>query len=130
MQEWLPIGAVAERTGVAASALRYYEREGLVTSERSDGGQRRYPREVLRRGAFIRTAQRVGLSLDEIRAAIAFSSRRGRDRLSRMGRALRLEVSTGRPVPTEQERTLLTAGEGCAGEASFGLLGSRWAFAR
>ena len=71
MQEWLPIGAVAERTGVAASALRYYEREGLLTSERSDGGQRRYPREMLRRVAFIRTAQRVGLSLDEIKAAMA-----------------------------------------------------------
>ena len=70
-QQWLPIGAVAARTGVATSALRYYEREGLIASERSDGGQRRYPREVLRRVAFIRTAQRVGLSLDEIKEAMA-----------------------------------------------------------
>lgn len=67
----MTIGAVADRTGVAASALRYYEREGLLASERSDGGQRRYPREVLRRVAFIRTAQRVGLSLEEIKAAMA-----------------------------------------------------------
>ncbi len=71
MEEFLTIGAVAERTGVAASALRYYEREGLITSERSDGGQRRFHREVLRRVAFIRTAQRVGLTLDEIREALA-----------------------------------------------------------
>ena len=67
----LTIGAVAARTGVATSTLRYYEREGLVSSERSSGGQRRYRREVLRRVAFIRTAQRVGLSLDEIRTAMA-----------------------------------------------------------
>ncbi|HEY8200732.1 MAG TPA: redox-sensitive transcriptional activator SoxR [Actinomycetota bacterium] len=71
VEEWLPIGVVAARTGVAASALRYYESEGLITSQRSEGGQRRYPREVLRRVAFIRTAQRVGLSLEDIKAAMA-----------------------------------------------------------
>ena len=71
MTGWLPIGVVAERTGVAASALRYYEREGLLSSDRSEGGQRRYRREMLRRVAFIRTAQRVGLSLEEIKAAMA-----------------------------------------------------------
>lgn len=71
MEELLPIGAVADRTGVATSALRYYEREGLVASERSAGGARRYRREVLRRVAFIRVAQRVGLTLEEIRAALA-----------------------------------------------------------
>ena len=70
-EEWLPIGAVAERTGVAASALRFYERNGLIRSERSSGGQRRYHREVLRRIAFIRVAQRVGLSLEEIGEAMA-----------------------------------------------------------
>ncbi|HVM40879.1 MAG TPA: redox-sensitive transcriptional activator SoxR [Acidimicrobiia bacterium] len=69
--EWLSIGEVADRTGVATSALRFYEREGLVEAERSDGGQRRFHREVLRRVAFIRVAQRVGLTLDEIRAALA-----------------------------------------------------------
>ena len=70
-EELLTIGAVAARTGVAASALRYYEREGLVHSVRSSGGARRYHREALRRVAFIRVAQRIGLSLDEIRAALA-----------------------------------------------------------
>ncbi|MGH2687696.1 MAG: redox-sensitive transcriptional activator SoxR [Actinomycetota bacterium] len=70
-EEWLPIGAVAERTGVAASALRFYEDQGLIRSVRTDGGQRRYHREVLRRVAFVRTAQRVGLSLGEIAGALA-----------------------------------------------------------
>ncbi len=67
----LTIGEVAERANVATSALRFYEREGLVSSWRTEGGQRRYQREVLRRVAFVRAAQRVGLSLDEIRAALA-----------------------------------------------------------
>ncbi len=67
----LSIGEVAERAGVAASALRFYEREGLIEATRSDGGQRRYPRDVLRRIAFVRAAQRVGLTLDEIRGALA-----------------------------------------------------------
>jgi MerR family redox-sensitive transcriptional activator SoxR len=70
-EELLPIGVVAQRTGVAPSALRYYEREGLVRAVRSSGGARRYPREVLRRVAFIRVAQRIGLSLEEIKAALA-----------------------------------------------------------
>ncbi len=67
----LTIGEVAGRTGVATSALRFYEQEQLISAERSDGGQRRYPREVLRRVAFVRVAQRVGLTLEEIRAALA-----------------------------------------------------------
>ena len=69
-EDWLAIGQVAERTGVAPSALRYYEREGLIRSSRTTGSQRRYHREVLRRVAFIRIAQRVGLTLDEVRAAL------------------------------------------------------------
>lgn len=69
--EQLSIGAVAERTGVAPSALRFYEAEGLIRADRTPSGQRRYPREVLRRVAFIRVAQQVGLSLDEIREALA-----------------------------------------------------------
>ncbi|HEX4820587.1 MAG TPA: redox-sensitive transcriptional activator SoxR [Acidimicrobiales bacterium] len=69
--DWLAIGQVADRTGVATSALRYYEREGLIHSSRTAGDQRRYHREVLRRVAFVRIAQRVGLTLDEIRAALA-----------------------------------------------------------
>lgn len=67
----LTIGEVANRAGVAPSALRFYERERLIEATRSDGGQRRYHRDVLRRIAFVRAAQRVGLSLDEIRAALA-----------------------------------------------------------
>jgi MerR family redox-sensitive transcriptional activator SoxR len=67
----LAIGEVAARSGIAPSALRYYESEGLIHALRSDGGQRLYEREVLRRVAFIRAAQRIGLSLDEIRRALA-----------------------------------------------------------
>lgn len=67
----LTIGEVVSRTGVSHSALRFYERQGLIRSTRTDGGQRRYPREVLRRVAFIRVAQRVGLSLGEIGSALA-----------------------------------------------------------
>src|SRR5579875_2268335 len=66
----LTIGEVAERANVAPSALRFYERERLIGSVRSEGGQRRYQREVLRRVAFIRAAQRVGLTLDEVKAAL------------------------------------------------------------
>ncbi|MFH7323684.1 redox-sensitive transcriptional activator SoxR [Aeromicrobium sp. JJY06] len=62
---------VAERAGVAVSALHFYEREGLLTSTRTAGNQRRYTRDVLRRIAFIRTSQRVGISLAEIREALA-----------------------------------------------------------
>ncbi len=69
--ELLSIGEVARRAGFAASALRYYEGEGLISGTRTSGGQRRYPRTVLRRLAFIRAAQNVGLSLDEVRAALA-----------------------------------------------------------
>ena len=67
----LTIGEVAERSGVATSALRFYEREGLIESSRSAGGQRRFHRDVLRRVAFIRAAQHVGLTLDDIRGSLA-----------------------------------------------------------
>ncbi len=67
----LTIGQVARRTGVSVSALRFYEHEGLVHAERSPGGQRAYPRDALRRISFIRIAQTVGLSLAEIRQALA-----------------------------------------------------------
>jgi len=70
MDATLSIGALSERTGVAPSALRFYEAEGLIHSDRSDGNQRRFHRDVLRRVSFIRAAQQVGLSLDEIRAAL------------------------------------------------------------
>jgi len=67
----LTIGQLARRAGVAASALRFYEAEGLIAGSRSAGGHRQYPRHVLRRVAFIRAAQVVGLSLPQIRAALA-----------------------------------------------------------
>ena len=67
----LTIGQLSERSGVATSALRFYETQGLITSERTSGNQRRYQRATLRRVAFIRSAQRVGLSLEEIEEALA-----------------------------------------------------------
>jgi MerR family transcriptional regulator, redox-sensitive transcriptional activator SoxR len=70
-QDWLSIGDVAKRTGVEPSALRFYEAEGLIGARRTAGGQRRFARDVLRRIAFIRVAQRVGLSLSEIREALS-----------------------------------------------------------
>ncbi|MGD0391206.1 MAG: redox-sensitive transcriptional activator SoxR [Acidimicrobiales bacterium] len=71
MQELLTIGEVAERSGMAASAIRFYDRQGLIHAERTPSGQRRFRRDVLRRIACIRIAQRVGLSLDEIVDALA-----------------------------------------------------------
>jgi MerR family redox-sensitive transcriptional activator SoxR len=71
VSELLTIGEVSRRSGVAASALRYYEERGLVTSERAGSGHRRYARPVLRRIAFIVFAQRIGLTLDEIGAELA-----------------------------------------------------------
>lgn len=71
MDDLLLIGEVARRSGVAASALRFYEERGLITSDRTGGGQRRYPRAVLRRIAFIVFAQRIGLTLGEITTELA-----------------------------------------------------------
>ena len=67
----LTIGELAERLGVATSAIRFYESRGLLSSARTTGNQRRYERSTLRRVAFIRTAQRVGLTLEEIGEALA-----------------------------------------------------------
>jgi MerR family redox-sensitive transcriptional activator SoxR len=89
VDELLTIGEVAVRTGLSTSALRFYERDGLLQAERTSGGQRRYPREVLRRVAFVRVAQSVGLDLEQITGMLA-SLPQGRtptkqdwDRLSR-----------------------------------------------
>ena len=71
MPDLLTIGEVSRRSGVAASALRFYEERGLISSERAGSGHRRYPRPVLRRIAFIVFAQRVGLTLEEIGAELA-----------------------------------------------------------
>jgi MerR family redox-sensitive transcriptional activator SoxR len=67
----LTIGEVAKRSGTATSALRFYEEQGLIHSERNDAGHRRYPRAVIRRVAFIVFAQRIGLSLEDIRTELA-----------------------------------------------------------
>ncbi len=67
----MTIGEVAGRSGVAPSALRWYEQQGLLAATRTPGGARRYPRSALRRLSFIRAAQNVGLSLVEIRSALA-----------------------------------------------------------
>jgi len=67
----LTIGQVAQRTGAATSALRYWEDLGLIVSERTTGNQRRYERAIIRRVSFIRAAQRVGLSLEEIATALS-----------------------------------------------------------
>jgi MerR family redox-sensitive transcriptional activator SoxR len=70
--EYLTIGELAERAGVATSALRFYETKGLIESERTEGNQRRYPRATLRRVALLRAAQAVGLSLNEAADALEF----------------------------------------------------------
>ncbi|MEY2426018.1 MAG: MerR family transcriptional regulator, redox-sensitive transcriptional activator SoxR [Actinomycetota bacterium] len=67
LAEFLTIGEAAARLGINTSVLRFYEDQGLITSERSEGGQRRYARDVLRRVSFIRAAQQVGLHLREVR---------------------------------------------------------------
>jgi MerR family redox-sensitive transcriptional activator SoxR len=67
----LTVGQLARRSGVAVSALHFYEAQGLIWARRTAGNQRRYPREMLRRVAFIRASQRVGIPLARIRAALA-----------------------------------------------------------
>jgi MerR family redox-sensitive transcriptional activator SoxR len=71
LPDTITIGELASRSGVSTSALRFYEAEGLISAGRSDSGQRRFDRAMLRRVAFIVAAQRVGLSLVEIRDAMA-----------------------------------------------------------
>lgn len=70
MDGWLTIGELASRSGVATSALRFYESKGLIASERTDGNQRRYPRATLRRVALIRAGQEVGMTLSELAQAL------------------------------------------------------------
>lgn len=82
-RKWLAIGQIAKRSGVNASALRFYEQKGLIQSLRSEGGRRLYPQDALRRIAFIRVAQGMGLSLDEIAGALTgLPDGRTPDRLS------------------------------------------------
>lgn len=70
MHAHLTIGEAARRAGLSVAALRYYEQRGLVASTRTGGNQRRYPRWVLRRLAFIAAAQRIGLNLDQVKEAL------------------------------------------------------------
>ena len=67
----MTVAEVTSRSGFAASALRFYEREGLIAATRTSGNQRRFERNVLRRLAFIRAARNVGLTLDEVKAELA-----------------------------------------------------------
>jgi len=90
MHEELAIGELARRSGVAASALRFYEERGLIHSLRTASGHRRYPRAMLRRVAFIVFAQRVGLTLEEIGAELA---RLPRDRVPQKADWQRLSAS-------------------------------------
>ena len=89
MSGLLTIGEVSRRSGVASSALRFYEDRGLITSERREGGQRRYPRHVLRRIAFIVFAQRIGLTLTQIGAELAKLDPQPRTQPPRLVAALR-----------------------------------------
>jgi MerR family redox-sensitive transcriptional activator SoxR len=68
---WLTVGQLARRSGVATSALRFYESRGLIRSERNESGYRLYPRAAIRRVSFIVFAQRIGFSLDEIAVELA-----------------------------------------------------------
>jgi MerR family redox-sensitive transcriptional activator SoxR len=70
VDEGLTVGEVADRSGFAPSAVRYYEREGLISAHRTGGNQRRFDRNVLRRLAFISAARHIGLTLEEVRAAL------------------------------------------------------------
>ena len=71
MAHELTPGEMSVRSGVAVSALHFYEREGLIASRRTTGNQRRYSRETLRRAAFIRMSQRLGIPLSRIRDALS-----------------------------------------------------------
>jgi MerR family redox-sensitive transcriptional activator SoxR len=115
VSELLTIGEVSRRSGVAASALRFYEERGMINSERAGSGHRRYRRPVLRRVAFIVFAQRVGLSLDEIGSELAklppdrVPTRRDWSRLS-SGWTARIDA---RIAELERLRTGLTGCIGC-----------------
>jgi MerR family transcriptional regulator, redox-sensitive transcriptional activator SoxR len=115
MADLLTIGEVSRRSGVAASALRFYEDRGLIASEQREGGQRRYQRHVLRRIAFVVFAQRIGLTLAEIADELAkldpnrVPSRRDWSRLSETW-ASRID---DRIAELERLRTGLTECIGC-----------------
>jgi MerR family redox-sensitive transcriptional activator SoxR len=115
---WAPLLTISEvacRSGIAASALRFYEDRALITSERSGSGHRRYPRGVLRRIAFIVFAQRVGLSLEEVGAELAklpSGSAPGREDWSRLSSTWTSRIDA-RLAELQRLRVGLTACIGC-----------------
>lgn len=115
MDDRLTVSEVAARSGFAASALRYYERQGLISADRTDGNQRRYDRAVLRRLAFIAAARHVGLTLDEVHEALALlpdartPTKADWERISRRWRA-RLDAEI---TALEKLREGLTSCIGC-----------------
>src|SRR5436853_7064988 len=117
MDKLLTIQEISRRSGVAASALRFYEERGLIRSERSGAGHRRFPRATLRRIAFIVFAQRVGLSLDEIGAELAkLPAQRtptGRD-WARLSSAWTLRIEE-RIAELQRRKAGLTERIGCGG---------------
>ena len=111
----LGIGEVARRSGIAASALRYYESLGLITSSRTSGDRRRYPRAVLRRLAVVRAAQHVGLSLEQVRTAFAdlpAEAAPTRRQWARMSATWRTDLDA-RIAELEQVRDNLASCVGC-----------------
>ncbi len=91
----LPIGELARRTGLSVSAIRYYETQGLVASERNSGGQRRFLRSDIRRLSFVLIAQRFGFTIDQIRAhlkALPHERTPTRKDWARMSRGFRKEL--------------------------------------
>ncbi|CRK58832.1 Redox-sensitive transcriptional activator SoxR [Alloactinosynnema sp. L-07] len=128
LAETLSIGEVADRSGVPHTALRFYEERGLIHSERTAGNQRRYARAVLRRLAFIRTAQRVGLTLEEIHAALdLLPERRTPTKVdwARLSKTWRSEIDA-RIDSLERLRDNLTSciGCGCLSLKTCGLVNS------
>lgn len=111
----IPIGALAQRTGIAVSAIRFYEARGLVTSLRTSGNQRRFLRSDIRRLSFILIAQRLGLNLAEIETALA-SLPQGRTPMQadwqRMSRSLRGQLDAKIKLLT-RTREKLDACIGC-----------------
>jgi MerR family redox-sensitive transcriptional activator SoxR len=111
----LTIGQLSERSGVATSALRFYESRGLIHAERTTGNQRRYPQSTLRRVAFVRAAAQVGLTLEEVGEALSTlpenrtPTKADWERLSRSWRS-RLDAQIAR---TERLRDQLTSCIGC-----------------
>ncbi len=115
MRRELTIGELARRSGVATSALRFYERQGLIAARRTEGNQRRYPSVTLRRVAVIQAGKAAGIALDEIRAALDIlpagrsPTKRDWQRLSR-----RWSEDIGERIATlEALRTRLTTCIGC-----------------